>query len=343
MREALLNILKCIICKKDSFTMKISGADQLEIRSGAIICKGCNTSYPIKDGIVDFLENANTYVLRERRAMDEDAYITDENGNKYRVTNETIQRFRNKFLSLPEGDGSFFFKKGGSFQSIAEGSSRFYSTLNDLHLTGREKILEIGACFSYASFKFAKLGCSVVAIDISNYLKVADLFVKEAYFDRLFSDMHDTPFLDNTFDIVFGSAVLHHSKNLKKVFNEIYRVLKPKGRLILINESARGIFERIHPVFEEMAERGFQDTSYTIPQWKRGAEVGGFKKVRIELLSLTDDYIARHKNRGSGDSIKLKVANFFNRHRFFESCLLSLLVLPRILFRPKSWRMVCYK
>ena len=65
---------------------------------------------------------------------------------------------KDRFLSFPEGDGSYFFKSGGSFQSIAEASDRFYSTLDYMRLTGKERILEIGSCFSYASFKFAQKG-----------------------------------------------------------------------------------------------------------------------------------------------------------------------------------------
>lgn len=343
MRETLLNILRCPECKDSSFFLKRDAEDRIEIRSGKVICRNCHYLYQIEDGIVNFLEGASERVLREKKAMEEDEYITDECSNKFRITDETISTFRRQFLSLPEGDGSHFFKRGGSFQTIAEGSFRFYSTLNDLQLTGHEKVLEIGACFSYASFKFAKSGCTVVAIDISNYLKVADLFIKESYFDRLFSDIHDMPFLDNTFDIVFGSAVLHHSKALKEAFNEIHRVLSPQGKLVLINESARGIFEKIHPVFKEMAKKGFGDTSYTIPQWKKGAQRGGFEKVRIEFLSLADDYITRHKNRDSKDNIKLRIAYFAKKYRAIEKIFLFFLILPRILFRPKSWRLVCYK
>ena len=41
--------------------------------------------------------------------------------------------------------------------------------------------------------------------------------------------MADLPFLDNSIDVVFNSAVLEHVPNPKKVIDEIYRVLKPNG------------------------------------------------------------------------------------------------------------------
>ena len=42
-------------------------------------------------------------------------------------------------------------------------------------------------------------------------------------------DIADLPFLDNSIDVVFNSAVLEHVPNPQKVVDEIYRVLKPGG------------------------------------------------------------------------------------------------------------------
>lgn len=343
MKEAVLGILKCPGCGNATLKLTKENVSSLEIRSGKLLCPACSAEYKIEGGIIDFLHNANEGVLRERKAMDDDDYITDDSGNKFKITDEAIRKFSDKFLAFPEGDGSSFFKKGGSFQSTAEASGRFYSALDDLRLSGKEKILEIGACFSYASFKFAQKGCNVVALDISNYLKVSDLYVEKAYFERLFSDMHRMPFIDNTFDIVFGSAVLHHSKNLKEVFAEIRRVLRPGGRLVLINEAGRGVWERIHPVYKQMEEKGFGDTAYNLLEWKKGAQEGGFKKVKIIFSSLADDYIMKYKNRGGRYTYKVSLAYYFKKHRGFEKFLLWFTILPRLLFRPKSWKLIGYK
>ena len=343
MREPILNILKCPACGNGQLFLEKERSDELEIRSGRVICGNCHAQYLIKDGIVDFLSNANENVLRERKAMDNDEYIKDESGRKYKITDETILKFKDKFLSFPEGDGSAFFKPGGSFQTTAEASGRFYSALEDLQLKGNERILEIGACFSYASFKFAKNGCKVVALDISNYLKVADLYIKKAYFERVFSDMHKMPFLDNSFDIVFGSAILHHSKRLEDVFKEIRRILVPGGRFVLINEASRGVLEKVHPVFKEMEEKGFQDTSYTVPQFNQAAKRAGFKKVKVIFSSLADDYVTKYKSRGSKYTFKVRLAQFFKKHKRLENIVLFFMIPSRLMFRPKSWKLIGYK
>ncbi|MFH0826956.1 MAG: methyltransferase domain-containing protein [Candidatus Omnitrophota bacterium] len=343
MREALLTILICPKCRNNLLSLQKEEVSPFEIISGKIICGHCGVGFGISEGIIDFLSDPNEFVMRERKAMDNEEYITDETGHKYKITDETIQKFQDKFLALPEGDGSSFFKRGGSFQTIAEASGRFYSTLENMHLTGNERILEIGAAFASFSYQFAKKGCRVVALDISNYLKVSKLFIKDAFFDRIFSDMHHVPFKDDSFDIVFGAAVLHHSKDLGAAFREIHRVLKKGGRFVLINEVSRGIFEKIHPVFEKMQNKGYGDTAYTIPEWRRSAREGGFKKTRLEFLSLADDYITRHKNRDTPPNFKIKLASFFTRHRKIENILLFMGIWHRWLFRPKSWKLTGYK
>jgi len=343
MRKSLLDILRCPRCKDSNYSLEETQKEKNEVKNGCLVCRACNSSYIIEDGIVDFLACASEEALKERKAIDDEDYIKDDNDGMLKVDKETVNRFKTQFLSMPEGDGSNFFRRGGSFRSIRETAARFYTTFNELGIRGDERVLEIGACFGYAAFKFAEKGCSVVALDISNYLKVSSLFSEKKYFDRVFSDLHNAPFMDNTFDVVFGSAVLHHSKDLCIAFRDILRVLKKGGRLILVNEPARGVLEKIHPVFKIMEERSFGDTSYTIPQWKKGAALGGFKKIRIDFLSLADDYINRHKDSDSNRNFKIEFANFLRRNRWIENFLLVLLMPFRLLMRPKSWRLICSK
>jgi len=47
------------------------------------------------------------------------------------------------------------------------------------------------------------------------------------------SDLKKLPFSDNSFDIVFCVGVLHHIDKMEEALNELWRVLKQKGKLIL--------------------------------------------------------------------------------------------------------------
>ena len=147
MRKSLLNNLMCLDCKGSSFSVAEEESSQLEILNGRLVCNKCGASYQIQDGIVNFLRNMNKAISRERDAMDIDDYIKDEQGNKYKITTDSIRKFSDVFFSLPEGNGSYFFKRGGSFQTIAEASDRFYSTFNRLSLTAGRRYLKSGLLF----------------------------------------------------------------------------------------------------------------------------------------------------------------------------------------------------
>ena len=46
------------------------------------------------------------------------------------------------------------------------------------------------------------------------------------------------PFLDESFDIVISRLAFHHFKNIQESFQEMVRVLRPGGKLVLIDMEA---------------------------------------------------------------------------------------------------------
>jgi len=93
------------------------------------------------------------------------------------------------------------------------------------------KILDVGCGTAEKSKYFRKRGNQVIGIDISSSQierarKVLDTV--------LISNIKDgISFKNNKFDIVYSSMVLEHIFNFKNVLTEIYRVLKPDGRVII--------------------------------------------------------------------------------------------------------------
>jgi len=98
-------------------------------------------------------------------------------------------------------------------------------------------VLEIGPGPGYLGLEWLKKtkGTRLRGLDISSdMIEIAkrnaeeyDLEERVTYFK---SDAQKMPFEDNTFDAVFTNGSLHEWSEPKKIFNEIYRVLKPKGR-----------------------------------------------------------------------------------------------------------------
>ncbi len=108
------------------------------------------------------------------------------------------------------------------------------------HMQG--KVLDIGAGRGISSYAFAKTGCDVVALEpdssdlvgagaIQSLIDATNLNIEivQEYGETL-------PFADNTFDIVYGRAVLHHANNLPKLCRESARVLKPGGIFLATRE-----------------------------------------------------------------------------------------------------------
>jgi ubiquinone/menaquinone biosynthesis C-methylase UbiE len=94
------------------------------------------------------------------------------------------------------------------------------------------KILEIGCGTGLFTGKIMELSGSkdVIAIDISpELLELAQKNHPDAVFKL--GDAMNLDFNDNSFDVVFGSSVLHHL-DMEKTCKEILRVLKPGGRLV---------------------------------------------------------------------------------------------------------------
>ncbi len=100
-----------------------------------------------------------------------------------------------------------------------------------------EEVLEIGGGMGTDLAQFAQHGARVTDIDLSaGHLTLA----KENFFVRglegrfIQHDAETLVFDDNTFDLVYSNGVLHHTPNTRRVVREIYRVLKPGGRAIVM-------------------------------------------------------------------------------------------------------------
>jgi SAM-dependent methyltransferase len=103
-------------------------------------------------------------------------------------------------------------------------------------------VLDIGAGRGISSFAFAKSGCAVTALEPNRSAIVGSGCIK-ALFDK--TDSHVTvvndvgerlPFPDETFDIVYGRAVLHHAKDLPRFCSEAARVLRKRGLFLFTRE-----------------------------------------------------------------------------------------------------------
>jgi ubiquinone/menaquinone biosynthesis C-methylase UbiE len=103
-------------------------------------------------------------------------------------------------------------------------------------------VLDIGAGRGISSYAFAKQGCTVTALEpdpspIVGSQCIRSLFEKTGLSVTIVNDFGEQlPFQNDTFDIVYGRAILHHAKDLHKLCNEAARVLKKRGLFLFTRE-----------------------------------------------------------------------------------------------------------
>jgi len=106
-------------------------------------------------------------------------------------------------------------------RSLEIGSGTGYFTLN-LMLDG---LIAEATCTDISAGMLATLGENAAQLG----LNVATLV----------ADAEELPFADESFDLVFGHAVLHHIPDLDRAMRELARVLEPGGTLLFAGEPSR--------------------------------------------------------------------------------------------------------
>ena len=107
-------------------------------------------------------------------------------------------------------------------------------------LKSGETVLDLGSGAGFDAFlavkKVGKTG-RVIGVDMTDeMLKKARDHAKKGGFDNVEfrkGDIEDLPLEDEEVDVVISNCVINLAPDKEKVFKETYRVLKPKGRLMV--------------------------------------------------------------------------------------------------------------
>lgn len=92
-----------------------------------------------------------------------------------------------------------------------------------------DKVLELGCGTGYFTKELIRFNAEITAIDISpELIEEARKTIQAENVSFNIQNACQMEFIDNIFDVVLGSSVLHHL-DLEKAVSEIYRVMRPGG------------------------------------------------------------------------------------------------------------------
>jgi ubiquinone/menaquinone biosynthesis C-methylase UbiE len=107
-------------------------------------------------------------------------------------------------------------------------------------------IADVGAGKGHMSLALASAGYEIDSIDISTeeqeYARLNLTYygvIERVKFH--ISDAAKLFYKDNTVDYLFCVCVIHHIQDYKKVLDEFFRVVKPKGKIIISDFSPEGL------------------------------------------------------------------------------------------------------
>jgi len=166
------------------------------------------------------------------------------------------------------------------------------------NVTDNGSVLEVAPGPGYLSINLARLGnYRVTGMDISKtFVEIENANAKEAGVKAEFvhGDASDMPFDDETFDFIVCTAAFKNFTKPIMALNEMYRVLKPNGKALIIDlrrdASEKAINDEvenmglnwINTVFTKLTFRTFLlKNAYTKNEIKELASHTDFKKCKI--------------------------------------------------------------
>lgn len=160
------------------------------------------------------------------------------------------------------------------------------------HLLGKHipgKVLELGAGRGISSYAFAKAGCSVTALEpdpspLVGAKAIQSLVDSTRLPIQVIQEYGETlPFEENTFDIVYGRAVLHHARDLVKLCQEAARVLRQGGVFIATREHIISRKEDLKLFLDSHALHFLYggENAYLLQEYTEAIKVGGLKIKKV--------------------------------------------------------------
>jgi SAM-dependent methyltransferase len=219
--------LRCPACRSDgTLELHATASDAREAREGSVRCRHCMNEFPLRHGVVELLHEPPEHILREAAGLERFAEQMRLEG----WGREMVHR-------LPNVEHGYWYVQARSMHQL----------LTTVPFRPGQSVLDVGSNTCWASNHFAERGLRAIALDIATAelqgLYTGEYFIEGGgvYFERILGSMDAIPLASSSLDYVYCCEVLHHNdaESLRRTFAEIFRVLRPGGRLLMVNETLK--------------------------------------------------------------------------------------------------------
>lgn len=216
--------------------------------------------------------------------------------------NNVLQEFIEK-TSLNNGEKEYFNFHQYRYRLI---SKILFFLLERGEQTGRE-LLDVGSAYLHISSLASMMGYRVKTLDLKEFTETPWLKRRalEYGIDSRQCDLskEKIPWPDNFFDvIVFSETLEHFNFNAVPVIQEIYRVLKSGGNLVLTTPNLFRLGNKIRFLFNRHIYISLQEPpgghwrEYSALELEMLMKLTGFKNFKVSYFNYdipTDSYLSR--------------------------------------------------
>jgi SAM-dependent methyltransferase/uncharacterized protein YbaR (Trm112 family) len=223
--------LRCPACKRqETLDLQIETRDPYEVRDGCLTCLACASEFPVRRGVPELLYEPPEHVNIEAAGLERFASYMREAG----WDEDMVRR-------LPNLESGYWYVQARSMHQL----------LTTVPFSPGQSVLDVGSNTCWATNHFAERGLEAIALDIATTelqgLYTADSFIAggRVFFERVLGSMDAIPLASSSVDYVYCCEVLHHNDagGLRRTFAEIFRVLRPGGRLLMVNETLKTLHD----------------------------------------------------------------------------------------------------
>ena len=186
-----------------------------------------------------------------------------------------------------------FLRELGWDDPVWDANAYSFRLLLDRYARSGQRVLEVGAAKCWTANHLVPRGVEYVGTDILTDPNIGlgrGAFYEQRVgpFRRVQADGERLPFADETFDVTFCVAALHHALDLQRMVRELARVTRRGGVVAALNEGTRPLGgSPDDPDQAEEKRHGINEHVHTLPAYLAAFARAGLVPV---LLHRSDGY-----------------------------------------------------